>query len=74
MTHYQESKFSQMQSWLTVLLNTYTENPSIGLAKVIGFYTEKISQYEEVVFDHELSCHYFQMKKFWRWRGQSDLK
>lgn len=71
MNHNPSSKFSQMQNWLNILLNTYAENPSTGLAKVIGFYVDKICHYEEVMIDSKLSCQYFHMRKFWQWRGGS---
>lgn len=69
MSHYHDSKYLQMNNWLSILVNTYSENPSTGLAKVINYYVERLSQFEEVIYDKELSCQFVQMKRFWFWRS-----
>lgn len=62
------NEFQQLEDWLSVLINTYKETPSIGLAKVIFYYLERILSHQDLHNTRDKSCHYFMMKKFWLWQ------
>jgi len=61
------SEVSQLESWLTILTNSYKDNPSIGLAKVINYYIDRIILHEDFDDRKFNNCQYSSMKKYWQW-------
>lgn len=64
------NKSAVIENWITILINTYRENPSNGLAKVIHYYLQRIINEEEVKFNHLKLHQYCSMGKFWAWRSR----
>lgn len=62
------NELQQLEDWLYVLINTYKDTPSDGLAKVIFYYLERILSHQDLHNLRDKSCHYFMMKKFWLWQ------
>lgn len=58
----------QLESWLSILICTYKEHPSIGLAKTISYYLERVINHDDFDLKQHHCCHYRSMKKYWRWQ------
>lgn len=67
-------QFEQLESWLNILINTYTDHPSDGLAKVINYYIERLLRCEDILRNNQLCCEYMSMKRFWLWQCQNGYK
>jgi hypothetical protein len=63
------NKIIHMENWLTILINTYRNHPSNGLAKVINFYIDRIINDDDLKFNRIALNRYCSMKKFWAWRS-----
>mgnify|MGYP000365590408 CR=1 FL=1 len=63
-------KTAHIENWLTILINTYRDHPSKGLAKVINYYIGRIIKEGEIKFHHLKLDQYCSMKKFWAWRSR----
>jgi hypothetical protein len=63
------NEFTYIESWLTMLLTTYNNNPSSGLAKTISFYLNKLLHHEDINFCGEKRCEYIAMQRFWHWHA-----
>ncbi|MGV2873578.1 hypothetical protein [Colwellia sp. E150_009] len=64
------SEFLQLENWLIILITTYKENPSSGLAKIINYYLGRLLHHDDMNFCGEKRCDYLVMKKFWRWQAK----
>lgn len=62
------SDFKQLESWLNILILTYRENPSCGLAKTINYYLSRLLHLDDIGLDGGKHCDYLSMKKYWRWQ------
>ncbi len=62
----------QIEDWLNILISTYHDFPSHGLAKVINYYIERIIKSDDVEHDTLRSCQYHTMKRFWSWQSQQN--
>lgn len=62
-------EFSQLENWLAILISTYKENPSCGLAKTINYYLARLLHHDDIHFCGEKRCDYLQMQKYWRWQS-----
>jgi len=62
-------EFSYMESWLTMLLTTYKNNPSVALAKTISFYLNKLLHHDDITFFGDKRCDYLAMQRFWHWHA-----
>lgn len=65
------SEFSQLETWLSILISTYKENPSCGLAKTINYYLGRILRHDDIHFCGDKRCEYVVMQKFWRWQARN---
>ncbi len=63
------NEFAYMESWLVMLLTTYNNNPSSGLAKTISFYLNKLLRHDDINFCGDKRCEYLAMQRFWQWHG-----
>lgn len=63
------NEFAYMESWLVMLLTTYNNNPSSGLAKTISFYLNKLLHHDDINFCGDKRCEYLAMQRFWQWHG-----
>ena len=67
------SEFLQLERWLTILIATYKDHPTCGLAKTINYYLERILHHDDIHFCNgergEKRCDYLIMQKFWRWQA-----
>ena len=69
------SEFKQLESWLNILIFTYKDHPSCGLAKTINYYLSRILLHDDVRFNDGKQCDYLSMQKYWRWQvNNSHLK
>ena len=59
--------FTQMEEWLVILLNTYSDHPSSGLAKIISHNLTNILHHDEAIFQPLKFCDYLSMQKYWHW-------
>jgi len=64
----------QIEDWLNILITTYRDSPSIGLAKVINYYIERIINEDELKQDSFRLCQYQNMKKFWSWKSLQGIR
>lgn len=69
-TSVDNSQLAQLESWLKLLIQTYADHPSDGLAKVISYYIDRLLSREEITDNGQLYCQYISMKKFWLWQCQ----
>jgi len=67
------SQYKQLENWLIILINTYTDNPTIGLAKVINYYIDRLLKQDEINHSPNLRCQYVSMKKYWAWKCQASI-
>ena len=62
------SEFLQLESWLTILITTYKEHPTCGLAKTINYYLGRLLRHDDILFygerRGEKRCEYLAMQKF----------
>jgi len=65
------NEFTYMENWLAMLLATYNNNPSTGLAKTISFYLNKLLHHDDISFCGEKQCEYLAMQRFWRWHARN---
>ena len=63
------NEFSYMESWLVMLLTTYNNNPSSGLAKTISFYLTKLLRHDDINFSSNKRCEYLAMQRYWQWHA-----
>lgn len=64
------NEFIQLETWLTILLTTYKDHPSCGLAKTISYYLGRLLRHDDIHFCGEKRCEYLVMQKFWRWQAR----
>jgi hypothetical protein len=67
------NEFAYIESWLVMLLTTYNNNPSRGLAKTISFYLNKLLRHDDINFCGDKRCEYLAMQRFWQWYGTPKL-
>ena len=60
-------EFSYLETWVDMLITTYKNNPSSGLAKTVCFYIEKILHHDDIDFFGDKRCEYLAMQRFWHW-------
>ena len=65
------SEFVQLKSWLNILIITYKDYPSCGLAKTINYYLSRLLHHDDFDFDEVKRCDYLSMQKYWRWQVNS---
>lgn len=65
------SEFVQLESWLNILIITYKDHPSCGLAKTINYYLSRLLHHDDINFDEMKRCDYLSMQKYWRWQANS---
>ncbi|PKG86318.1 hypothetical protein CXF85_01040 [Colwellia sp. 75C3] len=63
------NEFVYMENWLVMLLSTYNNNPSTGLAHTINFYVDKLLRHDDINFYGNKRCEYLAMQRYWRWQG-----
>lgn len=63
------NEFAYMERWLDMLLITYNNNPSTGLAKTISFYLAKLLSHDDINYCGDKRCDYLTMQRFWRWNA-----
>ena len=63
-------EFLQLETWLLMLITTYKEHPSCGLAKTINYYLARLLHHNDIEFCGSKRCDYLLMQKFWRWQAQ----
>jgi len=59
--------FNQLEDWLTILINTYSIQPSTSLAKIISYQLNQLILDDELKFIIDKRCEYIAMQKYWRW-------
>ena len=64
------SEFLRLEHWLSLLISTYKEHPSCGLAKTIHYYLERLLHHEDINFSGEKRCEYIAMQRFWGWQAK----
>jgi hypothetical protein len=62
------SEFVQLEAWLNILITTYKDHPSGGLAKTINYYLSRLLHHDDIDFDGNRYCDYSSMQKYWRWQ------
>ena len=62
------SEFLQIENWLIILVTTYKDHPSNGLAKIINYYLERLLNHTEIIAYSEKRCEYLAMQKYWGWK------
>jgi hypothetical protein len=62
-------EFSYLENWVAMLISTYKDNPSCGLAKTICFYLNKLLDHDDIHFCGEKRCDYLTMQRFWHWHA-----
>lgn len=63
------TEFSTMESWLTILLETYNSNPTYALAQTINYYLGKLLNHDDIHYCGNKRCDYLIMQRFWHWRS-----
>ena len=71
MHKYTEKELAQLEGWLSLLINTYLQQPNKALAKIISYYIKKIMQYDEYHFLQHPRCEYVAMSKYWHWLSRN---
>lgn len=72
-------EFLQLERWLIILIETYKDNPTCGLAKTINYYIDRLLHHEDIHLCGQKSgesgndkrCEYLSMKKFWGWQAKN---
>jgi hypothetical protein len=64
------SEFLQLEDWLSLLITTYKDHPSCGLAKTINYYLLRLLRHDDINFCGNKRCEYLIMKKFWKWQAR----
>lgn len=67
------SEFIQLEAWLNILIITYRDHPSCGLAKTVNYYLSRILQHDDISFDGDKRCNYLSMQKYWRWQTSNSF-
>ena len=62
-----EKNLTQLEDWLSVLVNTYLAHPNNSLAKTISFNIKQIMQFDDSQFLKSPRCEYVSMWKYWHW-------
>ncbi len=62
------SEFKQLENWLNILIATYGEHPTRGLAKIINYYLNRLLHHNDIHFDGDKRCDYLSMQKYWLWQ------
>jgi hypothetical protein len=62
-------EFSYLENWVSMLITTYKNNPSSGLAKTVCFYIDKLLHHDEIYFYGQKRCEYLAMQRFWQWHA-----
>lgn len=65
------SEFVQLETWLHILITTYKDHPSCGLAKTINYYLSRLLHHDDIDFNYDKRCGYLSMQKYWRWQINS---
>tara|TARA_R110001583_G_scaffold129277_5_gene280948 strand:- start:831 stop:1046 length:216 start_codon:yes stop_codon:yes gene_type:complete len=65
------SEFLQLENWLTILITTYKDQPTCGLAKTINYYLDYLLSHEDINSCGKKRCEYLVMRKFWEWQAQN---
>lgn len=65
------SEFLHIENWLKILIVTYKEHPSSGLAKTINYYLTRLLNHDDINHCGDKRCDYLIMQKYWRWQGFS---
>jgi len=63
-------EFLQLENWLMLLITTYKEHPSLGLAKTISYYLNRLLHHDDINFCGDKQCDYLVMQKFWHWQSR----
>ncbi len=63
------TEFLQLENWLTILITTYKEHPSCGLAKTISYYLAGLLHHDDIDFCGGKRCDYLVMYKYWQWQS-----
>ncbi|KGJ90568.1 hypothetical protein [Colwellia psychrerythraea] len=63
------TEFTNIENWLVMLLTTYKNNPSSGLAQTICFYLNKLLHHDDIHFCGDKRCEYIAMQRFWHWHA-----
>jgi len=66
-------EFLQLENWLTLLITTYKEHPSLGLAKTISYYLNRLLNHDDINFCGDKRCDYLVMQKFWQWQSSQHI-
>ncbi|MCW8832466.1 MAG: hypothetical protein OQK09_01370 [Colwellia sp.] len=61
--------FLQLESWLSLLISTYKEHPSSGLAKTINYYLSRLLHHDDINCCGKKRCDYLVMQKYWQWQS-----
>jgi len=59
----------QLDKWLNILIMTYKDHPSYGLAKTINYYLNRLLHHDDISFCGEKRCDYLLMQKYWHWQA-----
>jgi len=63
-------ELQQLESWLAMLICTYRKHPSEGLAKVIHYYIQRVTSFENEYAHCAVDHHYQSLQKYWQWLSQ----
>jgi len=63
-------EFNQLENWLNILIFTYKDHPSYGLAKTINYYLSRLLRHDDIGFSGEKRCDYIRMQNFWLWKSR----
>lgn len=67
------AEFTQLENWLDILVKTYKEHPSCGLAKTINYYLNRLIYHDDISLSGNKHCDYLSMQKYWRWQINNPL-
>jgi len=65
-------EFNYLENWVSMLISTYKNNPSSGLAKTVCFYIEKLLHHDDISFYGDKRCEYLAMQRFWHWHAKKE--
>ena len=68
------SELKQIEAWLKILTETYAQNPSSGLAKVISYYLSRLIKHDDFNAFASQPCQYFSMLKYWQLQSNDTSK
>ncbi len=64
------TEFTRIENWLTLLITTYKQTPSYGLAQTICYYLNKLLNHDDFNYCKSKRCDYLSMHRYWRWQSQ----